>query len=104
MSEDQNPQNPTTATCWEYTHQPCPIPQHCGETNRCLVHELKMAGWRVLEPWTELKPGEHRRIGPHVAAFRPSVDPQPSDERQKPEDVPGAVRWYLGKPADGRSE
>jgi hypothetical protein len=104
MSADQSGSNPTTATCWEYTHQPCPIPQHCGETNRCLVHELKIAGWRVLEPWTEMKPGEHRQIGPHTAAFRPSVDPQPWDERRRLEDEPGTVRWYFGKPVDGKSE
>lgn len=101
MSDDRNS---TTAACREYTSQPCPIPQHCGETNRCLVHELKLAGWRVLEPWTELKPGEHRRIGPHTAAFRPSVDPQQWDERHRLEDEPGTVRWYFGKPVDGNSE
>jgi hypothetical protein len=30
---------------------------------------------RALPPWPPLKPGEHRKIGSHASAFRPSVDP-----------------------------
>lgn len=24
---------------------PCPLESECGETNRCLLHELRLAGW-----------------------------------------------------------
>ena len=36
--------NQTTAACWEYPRQPCPIPQHCGETNRWMrTGRIRMA-------------------------------------------------------------